>query len=193
MGELRVEGLEIQVDGRVLAGPLDFVVPSGEGLAVLGASGSGKTLLLRRLARLDGGPGRVTLDGSELDVRAWRAAVAWVPQTPPVFPGTPADLEQELASIQARQAEPAAGFADALGVAWDRPWHLLSGGERQRAHLALALAGRPRVLLLDEPTSALDAAAVEVVEGLVRGVTRVVVTHSEEQAERLASDVLRLG
>lgn len=193
MSRLEASGLEVRAGDALLAGPLDFVVESGEGLAVVGPSGTGKTLLLRRLARLDGGPGTLTLDGAELDVRAWRAAVAWVPQTPPVFPGTPAELEEELAAIRARSAVPAADFAEALGVPWDRPWHLLSGGERQRAHLALALAGQPRVLLLDEPTSALDPAAVEVVEGLVRGVTRVVVTHSEEQAGRLASDVLRLG
>lgn len=75
----------------------------------------------------------------------------------------------------------------------DSEWKVLSGGESQRVLLAIALASKPRVLLLDESTSALDVDSKRRVEDLVRrqaqefGLASVWITHDEDQKKRLIS------
>lgn len=188
---------------RVLYEGLSFSLEEGEVLAVRGASGSGKTRLLRQLAALD--PlegGALSLDGrspGEWGYPRWRSEVSFVPQPAPVFAGTPDELAERIAALRVQRERPARDpreLGDDWGLPrsrWSAPWKELSLGERQRALLAILLAREPRVLLLDEPTATLDPDSVRAVETSLRTRTCVWVTHLPEQAERVGTRVLHVG
>lgn len=159
-----LEGVAVTTpDGQPLTRPIDLVLRPGEKIALTGASGTGKSLLLSAIA---GAWPHVT---GRID----RPRAGWppvvVPQRP-YLPGLalgaallyPADGDLPDSRAQAAQLLEAVGLgrliADLDGPArdWDR---LLSPGERQRLALVRALLRRPRWLLIDEATSALDAEA----------------------------------
>ena len=210
---LVARGLGRVVGGRELYRDLDLQLGPGERVAVRGPSGAGKSQLLRQLARLDvpgtGGieeRGELALEGrspAELGGRQWRAEVALVPQAVPRLEGTPEETVRALAALSVQRERgsselpgQARELAVTLGLTesdWRRPWSQLSGGEGQRALLALAAAREPAVLLLDEPTAALDPGAVLRVEEFLATRACVWVTHSAEQAQRVASRTLWIG
>lgn len=169
--------------------PASLVIGDGECVCISGASGSGKTLLLRAIADLDPNDGTVRLDGSErqaLPAAEWRRRVAFVPAEP----GWWADYVGE----HFPEATQAKTLLDSIGLATDAlgwPVTRCSTGERQRLALARALAGTPRVLLLDEPTAALDTASKARIEAVFRerlaaGVGLLIVSHDDDQIRRLA-------
>ena len=198
---LSARNLRRSVEGRVLFSGLTLQVGRGERLVVQGASGAGKSQLLRALALLVApDDGVLTLGGRDpaaWGIPAWRAAVRYVPQRPSL-PGSAAAFFAEARGFRERrgvEVDDAEAIAATLGIdaaTWRRPWAQLSGGEQQRAAIALAVASRPHVLLLDEPTSALDAEATEAVEALLAGRAAVWVTHDDAQATRLGGRRLRL-
>jgi putative ABC transport system ATP-binding protein len=190
---LRAERLRREVGGKPIVREASFTLGAGEVVAITGASGAGKSSLLRLLNRLDAPTaGRVWLEGvdtSELDVHELRRRVGMVMQEANLFPGTVADnlgygpaLLSTLApgnadptSAKGRQiwgtrAEEVEELLATVGLGGyaERDVAGLSGGEAQRVSLARTLANRPQVLLLDEPTSALDDAAKRVVEEALR-------------------------
>ncbi len=188
---LRVEHLQV---GSLP--PLSFEVPNGECLAVEGASGAGKTLLLRAIADLDPAPGRVVVDGqerSEMPADQWRRRVRYCAAEPAWWTDTPRGclpksdrLDRIVRSL------------DLHAALLDCPISRLSTGERQRLALVRALIDEPRVLLLDEPTGALDAQSAALVEELIRfqllsGRSVVLVSHDRAQRERLAHARLLLS
>ncbi|MCK6502949.1 ABC transporter ATP-binding protein [Myxococcota bacterium] len=197
---LQARGLTLALAGRTLFQGRDLDLAAGQRLLLRGASGTGKSTLLRCLAGLQRpDAGQVLLEGRDLRAvgpSTWRRRVALVAQGAPILPGSPAALEAELRGYRAHRGgawDPPEPLAAALGLdaaAWRRDWSKLSGGERQRAHLALALAGRPEVLLLDEPTSALDPEAALQVEALLAGRTAVWVSHDPAVAARLGPDAV---
>ncbi len=200
-GEVSVEALR----------GVNFAVREGEFLGIMGPSGSGKTTLLAILGLLDrptGGSYR--LDGEEVStlsetrrahVRGKR--IGFVFQAYNLIPRSTAHKNVELPLVYAGVArrERSKRVLEALaevGLA-ERARHRpsqLSGGEQQRVAIARALVVQPSVILLDEPTGNLDSkSAAEVLAILERvhqgGATIVMVTHSDEVAER-ASRILRL-
>jgi len=192
-------GLTRRLGDRTLFEGFSFRLEPGRILGVTGPSGCGKSTLLRSLAWLDPlDAGTVTLGGKDprgWGIAAYRARVVYVPQTPVVFLGTPADSAIEAASFGGRAGRPGSdprAIAAAWGLpdaAWDQRWDELSGGERQRAALALALAAEPDVLLLDEPTSALDEASASAVEASLAGRSCVWVSHDPARLERMTDHV----
>lgn len=179
LDNLKVHGLE----------PVSLEVGKGECLAVQGASGSGKTVLLRAIADLDPAEGLVALEGTDraaLSGPQWRRKVRYAAAEPGWWAETPEPHFQD--------AKAARGLVESLGLdaeLLERPISRLSTGERQRLALARALEDGPEVLLLDEPTGALDAKATKRAEKLLKeqlkaGRAMILVSHDPAQISRLA-------
>ncbi|HKR51635.1 MAG TPA: ABC transporter ATP-binding protein, partial [Pseudonocardiaceae bacterium] len=200
-GALRLERVHFRYPGaatEVLRG-VDLEVRPGETVALVGATGSGKTTvttLVPRLADVTGG--RVLIDGvdvRDLALSDLRTIVATAFEDPVLFSasvrenvtlGLPSPAEATEQDVRrALRVAHAEGFVDAL------PWGLdtrigeqgltLSGGQRQRLALARAIIGDPAVLVLDDPLSALDVHTEAEVEAalrrVLRDVTALVVAH----------------
>ena len=191
--DVRVDG----DDGPILQLP-HAVIETGGLTAVVGPSGAGKSTLLRLLNRLDDpDAGVVLLDGKDVkqyDVLELRRRVQLVGQVPVTFPGTVADNLDNLDETDKGPLLERVGLSPAIAA---READRLSVGEAQRMCLARSLARRPEVLALDEPTSALDPSSKEGIEALIRsladdGLTVVMVTHDERQADKLADHLLEV-
>ena len=187
-----------RIADRTLFGPLEIELPPAAWTCLLGASGVGKSTVLRLLADL---PTGVAFDGriAVSDGRPLAGRVAYMAQSDLLLPwrdllgnvalgaslrGEPPDLDRARALI-AR-----VGLADRLS---SRP-SALSGGERQRAALARTLMEDRPVVLLDEPFSALDARTraemQELAAELLAGRTVLLVTHDPAEAARLGQSIL---
>ncbi|MGZ3141030.1 ABC transporter ATP-binding protein [Lentzea chajnantorensis] len=208
-GHVRFEDVRFAFeDGREVLAGVDLDLRPGETLALVGATGSGKTTLTALVPRLaDVTGGRVTIDGvdvRDLSLEELRRVVGTAFEEPVLFSasvtenvalGVP-DVDEDRVREALRVAK-AEEFVDAL------PWGLatrigeqglsLSGGQRQRLALARAVVGRPAVLVLDDPLSALDVHTEAEVEAALRrvlhGVTALVVAHrpsTVQLADRVA-------
>jgi ABC-type lipoprotein export system ATPase subunit len=191
-----------EVTTSVLRG-LDLTVARGESVAVLGASGCGKTTLLHLVGALDR-PDRGTIRVAGVDITALgrreqarlrRERLGFVFQFYNLLPTLTArenvEVALELLPISRRELRARAAEAleqVALGELRDRFPAQLSGGEQQRVAVARALARRPTLLLADEPTGNLDAATggqvFATMQALTReaGVTLLVASHNLELA-----------
>jgi len=170
--------------------PVSFSMAAGECLAVLGVSGSGKTLMLRAIADLDPNEGEVRLNGisrSSVSGPSWRRRVAYLAAEPGWWADSVAahfDDWPAMAAAVRRLLLP-----EDMGEA---PVSRLSTGERQRLALLRALERKPSVLLLDEPTAQLDAASRDAVEAMLAEWCRdqraalVWVSHDPAQILRVA-------
>jgi lipoprotein-releasing system ATP-binding protein len=189
---------------RVLRG-VTLTVDAGESVAVIGASGVGKSTLLHVLGTLDRPTaGRVLFSGEDVFARS-DAGLARLRRTEIGFVfqfynllGEMTALEnamipallQRLTAAEARERAARAlqdvGLADRMG---HRPGEL-SGGEQQRVAIARALVGHPRIILADEPTGNLDPKTSEVIWDLFvalqteRGLALVVATHNHDLARK---------
>ncbi|WP_053202705.1 ABC transporter ATP-binding protein [Jiangella muralis] len=170
-GELVLDGLSARTgSGGEPTAPLRLTAAPGELVVLRGPVGSGKSSLLRVVARLDEpASGVVRFGGADLarvDRTAWWALIGYVPQRPLVLTGTVADnvrLGRDASDDEvawAGRIAGAEGFVRALPAGYETAvgerGTTLSGGQVQRLALARALLGRPRVLLLDDVTSAID-------------------------------------
>nr|MBA3340162.1 ABC transporter ATP-binding protein [Geodermatophilaceae bacterium] len=196
-GRLRLEGVGFRypdASAPVLR-DVDLEIEPGETIALVGATGSGKTTLTALIPRLyDVTAGKITIDGvdiRDLPVSQLRSQVATAFEDATLFSmsarenltlGRPDATDDEVAeAIEIAQAS----------FVHDLPWGLdtrlgeqgmsLSGGQRQRLALARAVLGRPTVLVLDDPLSALDVHTESRVEQALRrvlvGTTALVVAH----------------
>jgi phosphate transport system ATP-binding protein len=207
------EQLTVSYGGKRALDAVDLALAAGQVTALIGPSGCGKSTFLRCLNRLNDNiegctvSGRITLDGQEISGTAidpviLRMRVGMVFQRPNPFPKSIYDnvafgprlhgLTQsgdELDAVVRTSLERAALWSevkDDLG----RKAGTLSGGQQQRLCIARAIAVNPEVLLMDEPCSALDPIATarveELMEDLRESLTLVIVTHSMQQAARIA-------
>ena len=173
---------------------VSFAAPTGSWVAIVGATGAGKSTLVEMVVRLaDPDRGDILLDGvplRELDLPELRRAVGFVPQETFLFSQTIGEnislgeLDQDAVVAAARVAQLdetvrafPAGYDTVLG---ERGINL-SGGQKQRAALARALARRPEVVVLDDALSAVDtdteAAILRELKRSLAGVTTLVVSH----------------
>ncbi len=203
-GELRLEGVSFSFGraGAVLDG-VDLVIREGEVVAVVGASGSGKSTIVDLLSRqLDPDRGRILLGGRDLRalrLEDVRARVVPVEQQPFLFNTTIAenirygrpgasDGELEAAARAVGLDDFLATLPEGLETQVGERGGELSVGQRQRVAVARAFLADPRVLVLDEPTSSLDPASErELMEGyqvVMRGRTTILVSHRLALARR---------
>ena len=202
------EALVRAVDG------ISIEIRAGEFVALLGASGSGKSSLLNLVAGLDRPTsGAVTVHGNNLaalsreQLAKYRLhTVGMVFQSFNLIPSMSllenvelpmrfAEVDRRERSAVARQSLERVGLSGRLS---HRPMEL-SGGEQQRASLARALINRPKLLLADEPTGNLDSRTGTEIMDLIRsfnqslGMTVVIVTHEQALAEKYAGRMLHLA
>ncbi|MGH8934287.1 MAG: peptidase domain-containing ABC transporter [Egibacteraceae bacterium] len=177
---------------RVLEEVSCLILP-GEKVAVVGATGCGKTTLARLLLGLyTPTAGSIRYDGVDLramDPAAWRRRIGVVPQEPYLFNDTIAnniafhrplempdiDWAAQMAVLHADITRMPMGYSSLVGEGGQR----LSGGQRQRVAIARALAARPSVLLFDEATSGLDAMTESLLQENLRslGTTCILIAH----------------
>ena len=185
---LRIEGVSIRQPGRDLVAPdrADLAVEPGKVVAIVGASGAGKTsLLLAVLGLVPVDAGRIVAVGADgveapsagFAPRAWLSRIAWVPQHPFLFPGTVA-MNVRLACPEASDDSVRAAL-DEVGLvtlSLEAPvgehGRGLSSGEARRVAVARALLVNAPLLLLDEPTAGLDDVSEELVLTAVRAAAR---------------------
>lgn len=208
--DLRVANLTVSFPlpdgGRVDAvRDASFCVGGGEIRALLGASGSGKSTVLRAIAGLERPTaGRIVVDGDDVtSLPTHQRGVGMVFQRGELFPHRSVakniafGLEIAKWDSQAK-TERVAELLDLVGLSGfeDRPIDTLSGGQAQRVSLARSLAPHPRVLLLDEPLSALDRTLRERLTREIRRIlkaeqtTAIYVTHDREEAGVVADSVM---
>lgn len=211
---LEVRGVTLAYDDRIVVRSLDLVVPPGKITAVVGANASGKSTLLRAMARLLAPrEGRVCLDGHDLrdlPTRQVARVLGLLPQSPTAPEGiVVADLvgrgrhphHRFLSRWSAADDEAVAQALELTGIAdlAERCVDELSGGQRQRVWIAMTLAQQTDILLLDEPTTFLDVAhQIEVLDLLTdlnrdRGTTIVMVLHDLDLAARYADHLVAVA
>ncbi|MEU6547526.1 ABC transporter ATP-binding protein [Streptomyces sp. NPDC046859] len=198
---LRFEGVRFRYPDAPEGSPpvldgVDLHIRPGESMALVGATGSGKTTLTALVPRLyELTSGRITLDGRDITAmprEELRALVAVAFEEPTLFSASVADNVLMGAAADAGDPELERALAVAqAGFAHDLPQGTatqvgeqglsLSGGQRQRLALARAVVGRPRFLVLDDPLSALDVHTEALVEAALRDVlaetTALIVAH----------------
>jgi len=196
-GAVRLDDVRFAyVDDRPVLADLDLDIPAGQTLAVVGATGAGKTTIAKLVARFyDPTAGRVTLDGvdlRDLDEPTLRNAVVMVTQENFVFAGTIADNirfgrpgASDAEVVSAAEAIGAHEFICALPDGYqtrvESRGDRLSAGQRQLVAFARAFLADPAVLILDEATSSLDVPSERLVQRALRTIlsrrTAIIIAH----------------
>jgi phospholipid/cholesterol/gamma-HCH transport system ATP-binding protein len=201
-------------DKQVLAG-VDLDLEAGQSLVVIGASGTGKSVLLKCiLGLLVPDSGSIRLDGEELAgasgpaMEAARARFGMLFQGSALFDSLPVWRNVTFAltrgrtgparDLRARAVAELARVGLSADVADLRP-AALSGGMQKRVALARAICARPEILFFDEPTTGLDPIMAEVINQLIReqvgalGATALTITHDMGSVRRIADRVAMLA
>ena len=193
---MAVEHLRVSFGDLVAVDDVSLHVDYGEVVALLGPNGAGKTTAVETLLGFRApDAGIVRLHGLDprRDHREVVARTGALLQRGGVwFPMTPRQALELTATYYDAPRAPTELLALLdLERCARTPWRRLSGGEQQRTLLALALLGRPRVLVLDEPTTAVDPEGRQVIRSLIaterdRGCALLITTHELAEAERVA-------
>jgi len=196
-GSVRMRGVTFGYDGgRQVLRDVDLDVPAGQTVAVIGATGSGKTTLVMMISRLyDPDSGTVEVDGvdvRDVDLASLRHEIALVSDDAFLFSASLRDnIAYARPAAPLEDVEDAARRAGLASVVEDLPQGYdtlvgergltLSGGQRQRVAIARALLAAPRILILDDATSSVDATTEsqikETLREVMKGRTTFVIAH----------------
>jgi peptide/nickel transport system ATP-binding protein len=210
---LEIKELRVSYGQEVILNGIDLELESGETLAIVGESGTGKTTLGLSIMRLVEGTVRgsvrfngkdlLTLSDKEMQQIRW-SQIAMVFQNAnnvlnPVYTALNQIMEPMVEHGLKSREEALDRASDLLGYfglpreRFSAYPHQLSGGEQQRVLLAMALANDPQLLILDEPLSSLDAATRVGVGNLLKGIdkhcTKLVATHDLDTTSKLADQM----
>lgn len=195
-GEIAFEHVSFGLDGRQILTDIDFKIPAGHTLGIMGATGSGKSSLISLLQRFyDADTGTVRLDGTDirnLKLRQLRGSINVVLQDVFLFSDTIEEnikmgKRRELAMKEVRKAAQdaqASGFIEEMDeqyqtVIGERGVGL-SGGQKQRISIARALSKHSPVLVMDDSTSALDMETEHEIQKMLQGLehtTKIIIAH----------------
>ncbi|ANS76184.1 iron-dicitrate transporter ATP-binding subunit [Paenibacillus yonginensis] len=213
MVSLQTAHLDIAYEERLIVEDLNIKIPDGKITALVGANGSGKSTILKTMARIHGPKnGSVLLNGKSIHKQSTREVakqLAILPQNPTAPDGlTVYELvsygrfpyQKGFGSMSAQDRQVIEWAIEVTGMSAfaERPIEQLSGGQRQRAWIAMALAQETGILFLDEPTTFLDMAhQLEVLELLEelnaeQNRTIVMVVHDLNHASRYAQHMIAI-
>ena len=211
MFRLETSKLDIAYEERLIVEDLNIQIPQGKITALVGANGSGKSTILKTMARImSPKAGSVLLDGKSIHKQSTREVakqLAILPQNPTAPEGlTVTELvsygrfpyQKGFGSMRAEDKRMIEWAIEVTGMVefHDRPIDQLSGGQRQRAWIAMALAQETDILFLDEPTTFLDMAhqleVLQLLEHLNATANRtiVMVVHDLNHASRYAQHMI---
>lgn len=208
MSALIIQGIQKSFGDTVALSDINLDIRSGEFICLLGASGCGKTTLLRQIAGLDfPDQGSIMLDGEDLvSVPCHQRNIGMVFQSLALFPHLNVidniGYALEIAGVdKATRLNRSQELLELVGLdnLGKRRVSQLSGGQRQRVAIARALATNPSLFLMDEPFSALDAGLREHLQLEIKklqqslGITTIFVTHDQREAMALADRIIILN
>ncbi|RAP73521.1 ABC transporter ATP-binding protein [Paenibacillus montanisoli] len=213
MNSFMTSKLNIGYEERLIVENLNIMIPKGKITALVGANGSGKSTILKTLARLmSPSAGSVLLDGKSIHKQSTKEVakqLAILPQNPTAPDGLTVSELVSYGRFPYQKGFGSLSKEDRSVIQWavektgmgefaDRPIDRLSGGQRQRAWIAMALAQQTEMLFLDEPTTFLDMThQLEVLELLqhlneTAGRTIVMVVHDLNHASRYAQHMIAI-
>ncbi|WP_219834301.1 ABC transporter ATP-binding protein [Paenibacillus sp. R14(2021)] len=211
MNVMNTANLNIGYEERLIVENLNITIPKGKITALVGANGSGKSTILKTMARLmSPSSGSVLLDGKSIHKQSTKEVarqLAILPQNPTAPDGLTVSELVSYGRFPYQKGFGSLNKEDRAIIQWavertgllefkDRPIDRLSGGQRQHAWIAMALAQQTDLLFLDEPTTYLDMAhQLEVLELLQQlnataGRTIVMVVHDLNHASRYAQHMV---
>ncbi|GMK42862.1 iron-dicitrate ABC transporter ATP-binding protein [Paenibacillus sp. CCS19] len=214
MERLTTSSLNIAYDDRMIVNNLNIAIPQGKITALVGSNGSGKSTILKTMARImSPAAGQVLLDGKSIHKQSTKDVakqLAILPQNPTAPDGlTVTELvsygrfpyQKGFGSMSKEDRSVVRWAIEATGLSEfeERPVDQLSGGQRQRAWIAMALAQETDILFLDEPTTFLDMAhQLEVLQLLQKlnqenNRTIVMVVHDLNHASRYAHHMIAIN
>lgn len=190
---LKVENLDVELEGERILENLSFEVKEGEVLTILGPNGAGKTVLLKTLLGILPYQGEIE----------WKKGVkiGYVPQRLPFIKDVPMSVKEffDLKNVSGKESEEILGSIGLEKDILEKKIGDLSSGQFQRILVGWALVGNPQVLLFDEPMTGIDISGQESVYNLLeklrkeRNLTILLVTHDLSIVYKLATNCLCLN
>ncbi len=199
---MRVEGKRIRKRfGRIEAlRGIDFAIPTGSRVGLVGPNASGKSTLIRIVLGLQQCQGELLLDGSSKRSVELADQIAYVPQIAPKLGASVGEVVKAITRVRGLAGDDVIARGDQLGIdfrAIDRQaYRDLSGGAKQKTLLALALASRASLFVLDEPTASLDTTSrmnlFDQLSHRIEEATLILCSHRLEEIRTLVDQVMVL-
>lgn len=199
---MRVEGKGIRkrFDRVEALGGIDFAIPSGGRVGLVGPNASGKSTLIRIVLGLLQCEGELLLDGSDKRDLELADRIAYVPQIAPKFGASVGEVVKAITRVRGLAVDRVVQRGADLGIDFraveQQAFRSLSGGAKQKTLLALALASRASLFVLDEPTASLDTISrmdlFDQLTNRTRDATLILCSHRLEEIRTLVDRVMVL-